>query len=270
LLGGVAAAVTAAIVVAGARLRWQEMHQLQAATMELEHERELGKRRADVLASVSHDLRSPLAGVVLQASMLEEQAEAEGREELLAMAAAVSRGATRAALLVDELLDFARMESGGMQLEIEPLDLCAVVKEAVEDVRIARPSFAVEIDDQMGEDELVKGDEERLRAVFRNVMDNAARYGKGPYRVRIVPDGTRVDVHLEDGGPGIPESERSAIFQKYERGSTAAGNKGTGLGLYFSRELVALHGGTLAAGASPMGGADFVVSLPRSLNGHSA
>jgi signal transduction histidine kinase len=270
LLGGIAAAVTAAIVVAGARLRWQEMHRLQAATIELELERELGKRRADVLASVSHDLRSPLAGVVLQASMLEEQAEEEGREELVSMAAAVSRGATRAALLVDELLDFARMESGGMQLEIEPLDLCAVVKEAVEDVRIARPSFAVEIDDQMGEDELVKGDEERLRAVFRNVMDNAARYGKGPYRVRIVPDGTRVDVHLEDGGPGIPESERSAIFQKYERGSTAAGNKGTGLGLYFSRELVALHGGTLAAGASAMGGADFVVSLPRSLNGHSA
>ena len=270
LAGGIAAAVTAATVVAGARLRWQDMHRLQATTTELERERDLGKRRADVLASVSHDLRSPLAGVVLQASMLQEQAEEEGREELIALAAGVTRGATRAALLVDELLDFARMESGGMQLDIEPLEISAVVKEAVEDVRIARPSFTVEIDDQTVGDELVPGDEERLRAVFRNVMDNAVRYGKAPYRVRVVPDGPRVDVHLEDSGPGIPETERAAIFQKYERGSTAAGNKGTGLGLYFSRELVALHGGTLAAGTSLMGGADFVVSLPRSVNGHGA
>ena len=118
LLGGIAAAVTGAIVVAGARLRWHEMHRLHTATVELEKERELGRRRADVLASVSHDFRSPLAGVVLQASLLEEQAEEEGRDELVPLAAAVSRGATRAALLVDELLDFARMESGGMQLDI--------------------------------------------------------------------------------------------------------------------------------------------------------
>ncbi len=270
LLGGMAAAVTAAIVVASARLRWQEMHRLHAATAELERERELGRRRADVLASVSHDLRSPLAGVVLQASLLEEQAEEEGREELVSLASAVSRGATRAALLVDELLDFARIESGGMQLDLEPLDLCGVVREAVEDVRIARPSFTVEIDDETDPDELVRGDEERLRAVFRNVMDNAVRYGEGPYRVRIVPDGATIDVHIEDSGHGVPEAERAAIFQKYERGSTAAGNKGTGLGLYFSRELVALHGGTLAAGASALGGADFVVSLPRSLNGAGA
>lgn len=267
LLGGVAAALTAAIVIAIARQRWQEMHRLRAATAELEQERELGRRRADVLASVSHDLRSPLAGVVLQASMLEEQATEEGRDELVALSVAVTRGASRAAMLVDELLDFARMESGGMQLDIAPLEVVAVVKEAIEDVRIARPSFAVQIEDRVGSDDTVPGDEERLRAVFRNVMDNGARYGAPPFRVRIEPGPAVVEVHLEDSGPGVPEEERTAIFRKYERGSTAAGAKGTGLGLYFSRELVQMHGGTLLVGKSALGGADFVVTLPRGKGG---
>ena len=75
-------------------------------------------------------------------------------------------------------------------------------------------------------------------------MDNAVRYGEGPYRVRIVPDGSMVTFTSRTAGPGVPEAERAAIFRKYERGSTAARSKGTGLGLYFSRELVALHGGT--------------------------
>lgn len=263
LLGGVAAALTAAIVVAIARQRWQEMHRLHEATAALERERELGRKRADVLASVSHDLRSPLAGVVLQASMLEEQATEEGRDELVALSAAVTRGASRAAMLVDELLDFARMESGGMQLDISPLEVLGVVKEAIEDVRIARPSFTVQVEDRVGSDDTVPADEERLRAVFRNIMDNAARYGAAPFRVRIEPGTKAVEVHFEDSGPGVPEEERSAIFRKYERGSTAAGAKGTGLGLYFSRELVQLHGGSLTVGKSPLGGADFVVTLPQ-------
>lgn len=262
LAGGVAAAIAAAFIVAGGRARWQAMHNLRAARAELERERELGRRRADVLASVSHDLRSPLAGVVLQASILEEQAEEDGNDDLVATAQEVSRGATRAALLVDELLDFARLESGAMQLEIAPLELCGVVKEAVEDVRIARPSFAPEICDDTG-DELVPGDEERLRAVFRNVLENAARYGKAPIRVRLLPIAMRMEVHIEDSGVGIPDAERSSVFRKYQRGSTAGGNKGTGLGLYFSRELVLLHGGAMDVRTSPLGGADFVVSLPR-------
>lgn len=262
LFGGVAAAIAAALVIAGGRARWQAMHHLRAARAELERERELGRRRADVLASVSHDLRSPLAGVVLQASILEEQAEEDGKPDLVATAQEVSRGATRAALLVDELLDFARLESGAMQLEIVPLELCGVVKEAVEDVRIARPSFAPEICDETG-DELVPGDEERLRAVFRNVLENAARYGKAPVRVRLLPVDKRMEVHIEDSGAGIPEAERSSVFRKYQRGSTAGGNKGTGLGLYFSRELVLLHGGSMDIAWSPLGGADFIISLPR-------
>jgi len=262
LAGGVAAAIAAAFIVAGGRARWQAMHNLRAARAELERERELGRRRADVLASVSHDLRSPLAGVVLQASILEEQAEEDGKPDLVSTAHEVSRGATRAALLVDELLDFARLESGAMQLEIVPLELGGVVKEAIEDVRIARPSFAPEICDETG-DELVPGDEERLRAVFRNTLENAARYGKSPVRVRLLPVAKRIEVHVEDSGSGIPEAERSSVFRKYQRGSTAGGNKGTGLGLYFSRELVLLHGGTMDVRASALGGADFVVSLPR-------
>lgn len=263
ILGGIAAAVSGVIVIAGARQRWQAVHSLHATTEQLERERELGRRRADVLASVSHDLRSPLAGVVLQASLLEEEAEESGRADLVALATAARQGATRAALLVDELLDFARLEAGGMQLDIQPLELPAVLMEAVEDVRIARPSFSLELQDGIGREEPVPGDEERLRAVFRNVMDNACRYGKAPFRARLVTADGRVEVHIEDSGPGIPAPEREAIFRKFERGSTSAGAKGTGLGLYFSRELVALHGGSLNVENSSLGGADFVIGLPR-------
>src|SRR5690606_29340024 len=102
-----------------------------------------------------------------------------------------------------------------------------------------------------------------LRMVMRNLLENAFRYGEPPLRVRIENGGPDVKIHIEDSGPGIPPTEREKIFERFRRGTTSRGQDGTGIGLYISKGIVQLHGGSLDIGTSPLGGADFVVTLPR-------
>lgn len=220
----------------------------------------------EALAAVSHDLRSPLTGVMLSASLLEERAAEAGDSEIAELAADVARGTRRAALLVDDLLDYARCEAGAMQLTTEPVDLGAVVTEAIEDVRLSRSHLQVQVV-RPESPVIARGDDQRLRTVFRNLLENAARYGQPPFRVRIVPAGKQIEVHIEDAGPGIPDAEREVIFGRFRRGSTTRGTTGSGLGLYISRKLIELHGGSVSVGESELGGADFVVRLPAARSG---
>jgi signal transduction histidine kinase len=165
--------------------------------------------------------------------------------------------------MVIELLDFTRIEAGKLSIMREEISPLALVESAIDDVLVSHAGAVFSVAAEAAPDATVPVDPGRLRLVLRNLMENAVRYGKAPFRVRIEPDRAGIEIHVEDSGPGVPANEREAVFERFNRGSTSEGHsQGAGIGLYISRGVVELHGGTLTVGQSPLGGADFVVRLP--------
>jgi signal transduction histidine kinase len=260
--GGVCLAGFAGMVAFVFSSRRKSQVELGAMRRELASERELSVRSKEILATASHELRNPLAGLLLSAQVLEEEAQETGHADLAMMGAEMAAAARRAADLVTELLDFTRYEAGRMQLAKDEVVPEAVVQRAVEDVRLSYTDADIAVDTEAEAPKRVTGDFARLRLVVRNLLENAYRYGAPPLRVRITDGGREVEIHVEDSGPGIPSNERESVFERYTRGTTAQGRDGTGIGLYVSKGIVELHGGSIRVESSPLGGADFVVALP--------
>lgn len=217
--------------------------------------------RNSLLSSVSHDLRTPLSTIEGTASNLLERAA--GRErELLQSIVDESRRLTR---LVENLLDMARLDAGGIALnrqwhvleEIVGLALAAVKRElAGRDVKVEIPSSLP----------LLSVDALLLEQVFVNLLENAARYSPSgsPLEISAAMDGRNAEIRVRDHGPGIPAGAAEKIFDKFFRGTTVSpdGRRGVGLGLAICRSVVEAHGGRISAMNLPSGGAEFRIVLP--------
>ncbi|MGE5596112.1 MAG: ATP-binding protein [Hyphomicrobiales bacterium] len=263
LIGAAIAAAAAAGLITWVAVRHAAARRSIAETeAKLAIERATSTRRGELLAVASHELRNPLTALVLSAQLLEEEAAERGDEELAGMAGQVTAAATRAAQMIVELLDFTRVEAGRLTIAHEQLSPLDVVEGAIEDVRLSHREVPVEVEMEAPPGATIEGDRPRLRMVLRNLIENALRYGKAPIRVRVAQEGADLAIHVEDAGNGVPGAEREMVFQQFQRGSTSKG-PGAGIGLYISRGIVELHGGSLEVHQSKLGGADFVVRLPR-------
>ncbi|MGH7751381.1 MAG: sensor histidine kinase, partial [Gemmatimonadales bacterium] len=236
---------------------------LGRARAELDKEREVSRRRKEALMEASHELRNPLTGMLLSAQILEEEAVETGNEDLVMMAGEVVESARRASDLVNDMLDFTRLETGRLELESELIAPMDLVESAVADVRMSHRDALIEVAAMDEEEVPVLGDFHRLRMVVRNLLENGYRYGSPPMRVRVSNGGGDVEIHVEDSGTGVPAEEQEVVFERYHRGSTAEGRDGAGLGLYMSKGIVEMHRGSIRIGRSALGGAEFVVVLPR-------
>lgn len=237
---------------------------LSAEASEVEALREVDRMKSDLLASVSHELNTPIALVVGYGELLgqrppeKEQTRWMG-EKILAAGQHLKR-------MVEDLLDAGRLESGRFALERQSIDLRGVADAALESARAAHPGphFAAVLPT---EPVLVEGDRGRLLQVMTNLLQNAARYGppNGEVRLVVVSNGVSASVAVEDQGPGVPPGERERIFEKFYRTGAAErkAKKGLGLGLTIARDLTLAHGGTIKVEDAPSGGARFVVELPR-------
>jgi two-component system sensor histidine kinase MtrB len=162
--------------------------------------------------------------------------------------------------LVLDLLDISRLDAGVERLDLGPTDLEALLRRAV--ARTGSPCEVVVADDVPAE---VMLDERRIGQVLTNLLDNAQRYGGGATAMSVAANAGRLSIFVDDAGPGVAESDRGRIFERFHRGTPLVGDtsrKGTGLGLALAREHIALHGGTLIVAAAPTGGARFVIDLP--------
>lgn len=209
--------------------------------------------RTRFVATVAHDLRSPLTAVKGVASILRDRRDAVPRERVDAMLESVQRQANRLNRLADDLLDAARLDSDQLELKREPVDLEAVVHavaaDAEEDVRIA-------VDPAVGP---VVGDGGRLERVVWNLVSNAVKYGRPPIAIAVRPAGSdRVAIEVRDHGRGLAEAQRASLFADFAAG---ADPDSVGLGLAIVWQLVTAHGGTVDyADADP--GARFTVMIP--------
>jgi two-component system sensor histidine kinase TctE len=230
------------------------------------------------IADAAHQLKTPLAGLRTQSELaLREGDPSELRRAL----EQIARGSSRTAHLVNQLLALARMENlrGGETLG--PIDLAAFAREAVADwvpAAIARGidlGFEVERarHDAVGVEREARVDVDGhpllLGELANNLVDNALRYTPrgGTVTVRVVGDGRRVHLEVEDSGTGVPEAERALVFERFYR-VLGTGVDGSGLGLAIVREIAARHGATVTIEDARPGhdppGARFAVTFPLS------
>lgn len=235
---------------------------LTAREADLVREREIGAKQGELIAAASHELRNPLTALVMSAEVLAEEAAISGNDDMASLADTVLRQSRRAARLITEMLDYARIEAGKLQVMRTEVDLNSVALDVVEEVRDETPDTDIRIEAGGDGPVLVEGDRARIQMVMRNLLQNAVRYADAPMRVRVERTPAKVRLHVEDSGPGVAPGDRERIFERFERGATAVA-EGTGLGLFISQGVARAHGGEIEVQDSPLGGSDFVLTLPR-------
>jgi signal transduction histidine kinase len=180
----------------------------------------------------------------------------------------IERNSTRLVGLVGDLLDLSRLEAGRVELEAQPLDTPSLVRgalAAVSNLFEARGTvLRVDVPESVPP---ILGDRRRVEQILTNLLANAAKYtpGGGVVEVAAASVNGHVLLSVTDNGPGVPESERDIVFDKFYRGRDAQrrGEAGSGLGLAIVKSLVDLHGGSVRVEESVPRGARFVVELPR-------
>jgi signal transduction histidine kinase len=192
----------------------------------------------------------------------EGQLTADQHHQLVTM---ITAQAARLSQITEEVLLTNQLDRGDLPLEREPVDVADVVKRTVEAMESQLPEPVV-VDVQIPPDAgAASGDADRIQQVVVNLLDNAAKYGGAPVRVRVDRANGYVRICVADSGPGITRTDQERIFEKFYRADPqhARAPGGTGLGLYISRELVRRMGGRLDVRSEPGAGAEFIVELPR-------
>jgi len=217
------------------------------------------RERSDLVATVAHELRSPLTGIKGFTSTLLTKWDRFSDDQRQLMLETVDADADRLSRLITELLDAARIDAGRLTLRRGPVKLDELVRRVLTNMSGGSGEpFEVTIRDGL---DVVWGDADRIIQVITNLVENASRHGFGLKQVLVQntdePDGVRLEVH--DNGPGIPEEMRQRVFSRFWRSGPGAGS---GLGMYIARGIVEEHGGRIDILDSGGGGALLSVWFP--------
>ena len=220
------------------------------------------KMQAEFISSLSHELRTPLTAIngwsetILASETLDHDATRGMR--------IISREAKRLTEMVVDLLDFTRIQDGRMTLNVEMADIRGEFEDTVYMYGNRMPQDGVELEYLDNDDDIpeIPCDPKRMRQVFLNVLDNAAKHGSDGKRIEasIHAENESVVVKIRDYGPGIPEDEIPLVKKKFYKGSSKA--RGSGIGLAVSDEIVEMHGGSLSLENAQGGGTLVTISLP--------
>ena len=225
--------------------------------------RQSEKTQSEFISSVSHELRTPLTAITGWAETIQSGELRDAKAVKKGMDIIVSE-ARRLTNMVEELLEFSRMSDGRFTLSVELMDLKAELEDAVYTYREFFRREGIELNYQDCPEEMVpiSGDPERLRQVFCNLLDNAAKHGGSGKRidVTLVQNGESASIFIRDYGPGIPEEELPHVKYKFYKGSSKA--RGSGIGLAVCEEIVTRHEGVLEIGNAQGGGCQVTVTLP--------
>ena len=240
----------------------------QAKTSEQAAE-ESNRMKSEFLANVSHEMKTPMGGIVGMASLLEELITDPQQRKYLATIRACSENLL---VLMNDLLDLGRMESGVVEIESHPMEVRTAVGFSIEMVRQAaeEKGLALEWELAGAVPETVLGDSTRISQVLANLLTNAIKFtedGSVQLRVHFQPtlgSSGNLVFTVSDTGPGIPPEKLETVFEPFHRGLQVTHHDpgGNGLGLAICRKLVDLMGGTLSARSEEGVGSDFTVTLP--------
>ncbi|WP_069817129.1 sensor histidine kinase [Streptomyces sp. TP-A0874] len=214
--------------------------------------------RTALLAAVSHDLRTPIAGIKASVTSLRAEDVAWSEEDEAELLAGIEQGADRLHQLVGNLLDMSRLHTGTVTPLIREVDLDEVVPMALGGV--PERSVVLDIPEALP---MVAVDPGLLERSVANIVENAVKHGPEGTAVLVAASalGRRVELRVVDRGPGVPEADRDRIFEPFQRHGDAPRGAGVGLGLAVARGFAEAMGGTLAAEDTPGGGLTMVLTL---------
>lgn len=220
------------------------------------------KMQAEFISQLSHELRTPLTVINgwSETLLAGDDMDDDTRQGMKI----ISSEAKRLTEMVMELLDFTRMQDGRMTLTVEPTDIRSVFEDTVYmyGSRLAQDGIELEYLENDSDIPEIPCDGKRLRQVFLNVLDNAAKHGRDGKKIEasISCEDDQVVVRIRDHGPGIPEDELGLVKKKFYKGSSKA--RGTGIGLAVCEEIMQLHNGALTLENAPGGGTLVTIALP--------
>jgi signal transduction histidine kinase/DNA-binding response OmpR family regulator len=243
----------------------QQSEQLTQALEALETERQLNAIKSQLVATVSHEYRSPLAAILAAASTLKLHSsklpEVE-KERFLHMIETKARQMTQ---LVEDLLVLETFESGKMDFTPLPFELLQFISDLIDEQRQTvgeRHELTFKI---TGNTRGFLGDRQLLRLILVNLLSNAIKYSidGGAIDVHLIGNDTHIRIEVKDEGIGIPDGEQIHVFQSFSRGSNVGTIPGTGLGLAIVKACVDLHGGEVTLKSQEGKGSQFTVCLPK-------
>lgn len=223
------------------------------------------RAKDNFIGTVSHELRTPLNSIMLwSAALLRNPALGEDARRGMT---AIERAVRAQALLIEDLLDISRIESGRMRLDVQTVDLAEVVRAGVESMRVAAEVKSITLQEIIDPRvDSVAGDPGRLQQVVWNLVSNAVKFtpNGGKVQVRVERINSHVEIIVADTGEGIEPAALGSVFDRFwQADDTAQSRLGVGLGLSIVKEIVSLHGGTVVAHSEGAGkGSTFTVRLP--------
>lgn len=241
-----------------------ELYRHKQSLMATQAELERAVRvRDQFMSMVSHELRTPLNTLFLQAQ-LRRKALASGQVdmEMLRRAGERDERQIRSMIrLIDDMLDVSRMRTGRLSVAPRAADLAVLVRRVVENLSEEAANAGCEMKLSGPEHLPAQCDEFRIEQVVTNLLTNAFRYGRGaPVEVQLLQgDAGWAGLRVRDHGAGIAPADQQRIFEQFERGASADGVPGLGLGLYISRQIVEAHGGRIELESTPGKGSAFTV-----------
>ncbi|MGW6908112.1 ATP-binding protein [Streptomyces sp. NPDC054940] len=231
-----------------------------------EARRRTERSHAELIATVAHELRSPLTSVKGFTATLLAKWERFTDDQKRLMLETVDADADRVTRLIAELLDISRIDSGRLEVRRQPVDIGAAVGRHIQAYVAAGQTadrFLLRVEQPLPD---LWADPDKIDQVLSNLIENAVRHGDGTVTIDVTAttspregEDVGTSVTVSDEGPGIPEESMNRVFTRFWRGSKRGG---TGLGLYIVKGIVEAHGGAIEVGRAPGGGAQFRFTLP--------
>lgn len=224
----------------------------------------VARLQSDFVAAVSHEFRTPLTSMRQVAELL-DSGRVSSEERRAQYHAVLRREGDRLHRLVENLLDFGRMEAGAREFRFEPLDAAGLVNEVVEEFRIGVATTGYDVRLEAADAGAVRADREALARALWNLLDNAVKYSPDhkTIDVSVARENSHVAMSVRDRGVGIPADEHATIFREFVRGraARASGIRGTGIGLAMVRHIVQAHGGEIRFTSAVGAGSTFTILL---------
>jgi PAS domain S-box-containing protein len=242
----------------------QKASELEGANKEL---RRLDEMKADFVSMLVHDLRTPMTGILGSSEIIEELLDGEVDERIMNLVRIIPKESKRLIELINNILDFYRLEDAGMKVAPGPLAVETLVREAYEGAKVIADKQGVDFATAVEPDlPMINGDEAKLLQVLSNLVGNALKFtpAGGAVRISARPAGKMVAISVSDTGVGIRKAELPHLFEKFKTFRTDGDRRarGSGLGLYIARAIVEAHGGTITVESEQGKGSTFKFTVP--------
>ena len=235
----------------------------------LNAELKLARQKTDFVSNVSHELKTPLTSIRMFSELLAEGRVADHAKQHSYLQI-ISAEAGRLTRLINNVLDFSRMERGEKKYNFQPCELTEIVRNTADTIRPHLEAGGYQLDCELPESPLpIRGDADGLSQIIVNLLSNAEKYSNGGKEILLCLASRpstlpHAELRVMDRGPGVPKGSEQKIFEQFYRAhdSLSSGIQGSGLGLTIARQIARAHGGDVAYEPREGGGSNFVLRLP--------